>query len=142
MFGCIFYIHVPKFKHSKLDPKALKCIFLRYAPNQKDANVIIPLFRSELSPWMLLLEYYNGGINVIGYLGLYTIIQANIYIYIYQHMRHNTHTILFSQNSRSLLFFLILHSSSTLPSSKLIGSRRQHGIRAGLKVEELVASLY
>lgn len=35
VFGCICYVHVDKSQRSKLDPKSLKCIFLRYAPSQK-----------------------------------------------------------------------------------------------------------
>lgn len=38
MFGCICYVHVPKSDCFKLDSKALKCIFLGYAPNQKGLN--------------------------------------------------------------------------------------------------------
>jgi hypothetical protein len=35
MFGCIAYVHVPKEKRSKLDPKAEKCIFIGYSLEQK-----------------------------------------------------------------------------------------------------------
>ncbi|MCO5570380.1 hypothetical protein L7F22_024100 [Adiantum nelumboides] len=30
VFGCKVYVHVPKVKHSKLDPKSKRCIFLGY----------------------------------------------------------------------------------------------------------------
>jgi transposase InsO family protein len=35
VFGCIAYVHVPNEKRSKLDPKAEKCIFIRYSLEQK-----------------------------------------------------------------------------------------------------------
>ncbi len=31
MFGCIIYVHVLDDKISKLDPKAKKCIFIKYS---------------------------------------------------------------------------------------------------------------
>lgn len=34
-FGCICYLYVPKFNRTKLDPKALKCVFLSYKVDQK-----------------------------------------------------------------------------------------------------------
>ncbi len=30
MFGCIAYVHVPDELRTKLDPKAKKCVFIRY----------------------------------------------------------------------------------------------------------------
>jgi hypothetical protein len=35
MFGCITCVHVLDEKKSKLDPKAEKCIFIRYSSKQK-----------------------------------------------------------------------------------------------------------
>jgi hypothetical protein len=35
VFGYIAYVHVPNEKRSKLDPKAKKCIFIRYSLEQK-----------------------------------------------------------------------------------------------------------
>lgn len=29
-FGCICFVHIPKFDRNKLESKSLKCIFLRY----------------------------------------------------------------------------------------------------------------
>jgi hypothetical protein len=44
VFSCIAYVHVPGEKRSKLDPKAEKCIFIRYFPKKKDIDVsILPL---------------------------------------------------------------------------------------------------
>jgi hypothetical protein len=35
VFGCITYVHVLHEKRSKLDPKAEKCIFIKYSLEQK-----------------------------------------------------------------------------------------------------------
>ena len=35
VFGCIVYIYQNTPRHHKLDPKALKCIFVSYSPTQK-----------------------------------------------------------------------------------------------------------
>jgi hypothetical protein len=35
VFGCIAYMHVFDEKRSKLDPKAKKCIFMKYSLKQK-----------------------------------------------------------------------------------------------------------
>ena len=35
VFGCIAYVHVPDELHTKLDPKAEKCIFIGYSLEQK-----------------------------------------------------------------------------------------------------------
>lgn len=34
-FGCIYFVHVDKSSRTKLDPMALKCIFLGYSPTKK-----------------------------------------------------------------------------------------------------------
>ena len=31
VFGCIAYVHIPDERRTKLDPKAKKCIFIRYS---------------------------------------------------------------------------------------------------------------
>lgn len=41
-FGCIYYMCVPKTDHSKLDPKALKCVFMRYRVDQKGYKCYYP----------------------------------------------------------------------------------------------------
>jgi len=42
MFGCIAYVHVPHEKRSKLDPKADKCIFIKYSLEQKGYRCFNP----------------------------------------------------------------------------------------------------
>lgn len=44
-FGCICYVHVPKSNRTKLDPKALKCVFLGYGVNQKGYKCFHPSTR-------------------------------------------------------------------------------------------------
>ena len=34
-FGCVYFMHVHAPNHSKLDPRALKCIFVRYSSTKK-----------------------------------------------------------------------------------------------------------
>jgi hypothetical protein len=45
VFGCIAYVHVPNEKRSKLDPKAEKCIFIRYSLEQKGYRCFNPSTR-------------------------------------------------------------------------------------------------
>jgi hypothetical protein len=45
MFSCITYMHVPHDKRSKLDPKANKCIFIRYSLKQKGYRCFNPFTR-------------------------------------------------------------------------------------------------
>ena len=35
MFGCVAFVHVHKQYRNKLDPRAIRCIFLGYAPNKR-----------------------------------------------------------------------------------------------------------
>lgn len=43
IFGCSSFVHIPQQFESKLDPKAIKCIFLSYAPMQKEYRCYSPL---------------------------------------------------------------------------------------------------
>jgi len=45
VFGCITYVHVLDEKRSKLDPKAQKCIFIRYSLEQKGYRCFNPSTR-------------------------------------------------------------------------------------------------
>jgi hypothetical protein len=45
VFGCIAYMHLPNEKRSKLDPKAEKCIFIRYSLKQKGYRCFNPSTR-------------------------------------------------------------------------------------------------
>lgn len=48
VFGCICLVHVDKSARSKLDPKALKCIFLGYSLNQKGYKCFHPFTRTKI----------------------------------------------------------------------------------------------
>ena len=43
VFGCIAYVHVPDELHTKLDPKAEKCIFIRSFLEQKGYRCYNPV---------------------------------------------------------------------------------------------------
>jgi hypothetical protein len=45
VLGCIAYVHVPDEKRSKLDPKAEKCLFIRYSLEQKGYRCFNPSTR-------------------------------------------------------------------------------------------------
>ena len=45
VFGCIAYVHVPDELHTKLDPKAEKCVFIGYSLEQKGYRCYNPLTR-------------------------------------------------------------------------------------------------
>lgn len=46
-FGCIYYVYILKSKRSKLDPKALKCVFLGYSVEQKGYKCYHPPSRQK-----------------------------------------------------------------------------------------------
>ena len=35
MFGCIYYVHIPKFRQHKLKARVVKCVFIGYSNTQK-----------------------------------------------------------------------------------------------------------
>jgi hypothetical protein len=45
IFGCTVFVHIPNKSRSKLDPRAEKCVFLGYAPNQKGYKCFNPQTR-------------------------------------------------------------------------------------------------
>lgn len=42
VFGCFDFVHVHKQHQTKLDPRAVKCVFLDYAPNKKGCKCYHP----------------------------------------------------------------------------------------------------
>lgn len=50
-FGCICYVHVSKSDCTKLDPKALKCVFLGYSADQKWYKCFHALIRKKFVSW-------------------------------------------------------------------------------------------
>ena len=42
VFGCVVFVHVHNHSCSKLDPQALKCVFLGYSPTQKGYKCFDP----------------------------------------------------------------------------------------------------
>jgi hypothetical protein len=58
MFSCIAYVHVPNEKRSKLDPKAEKCIFIRYSLEQKRYRCFNPSTRKlQVNKEMCLMKW-------------------------------------------------------------------------------------
>ena len=45
VFGYLCYVHIPNIFHSKLDPKAEKCVFLGYASNKKGYKCFNPVIK-------------------------------------------------------------------------------------------------
>jgi len=48
VFGCVAFVHVPPHTWDKLDPRALRCLFLGYSPTQKGYKCYYPPTRKFL----------------------------------------------------------------------------------------------
>ena len=46
VFGCTAFVHIYQQSRSKLDPKAIKCLFLGYSPSQKGYKCYSPTIRN------------------------------------------------------------------------------------------------
>lgn len=53
-FGCTCLVHIHDKQRRKLDPRALKCMFIGYSTNKKGYKAIILWLENYLWPWMLL----------------------------------------------------------------------------------------
>jgi len=45
IFGCVSFVHVPSGDRGKLDPRALKCVFIGYSSTQKGYKCYHPPFK-------------------------------------------------------------------------------------------------
>ena len=43
VFGCVVYVHLPRRVRYKLDPRAIKCVFLGYGVTQKGYRCFYPI---------------------------------------------------------------------------------------------------
>jgi len=60
IFGCLFYIHVPKYKRMKMEPSSKKGIFMGYSETSKAYNIYIPGERHiEVSSDVSFHEYVS-----------------------------------------------------------------------------------
>jgi hypothetical protein len=61
VFSCIAYVHVPDEKRSKLDPKAKKCIFIRYSLEQKGYRCFNPsTWKLQVNRELCLMRWLVG----------------------------------------------------------------------------------
>jgi hypothetical protein len=52
VFGCVAFIHLHKHQRNKLQPWALRCVFIGYATHQKSYRCYHPPTQKCLSRWM------------------------------------------------------------------------------------------
>lgn len=53
VFGCTTFFHISTHNRSKLDLKALKCVFIGYSSYKKGTSAIHLLIENSITPWML-----------------------------------------------------------------------------------------
>lgn len=66
IIGCLCYVHVHSLHRDKLDPRALKCVFLGYPHLKKDISVFILLRVRHVSMDVEFCEqesYFSGGVT-------------------------------------------------------------------------------
>ena len=52
VFECTYFVHIPKQQRDKLDPKAIKCIFVGYQVHKKGTTAILQKRGKYLLTWM------------------------------------------------------------------------------------------
>ena len=68
-FGCIAFVHVHTQNRSKLDPRALKCVFHGYLLLKNATNVMIYCLKNSSSQWMshfFSQNFSSGGESYLG----------------------------------------------------------------------------
>jgi hypothetical protein len=71
MFGCIAYVHVLDELRTKLDPKAEKCVFIRYSLEEKGYKCYNPVTREmRVSKDVVFDEMNNWYANVKDSIGV------------------------------------------------------------------------
>ena len=72
LFGCTSFVHIRDRIRGKLDPRAKRCVFVRYAPNQKGYKCFDPISKKMfitmdvtfLNQHLFLELIFRGGMKV------------------------------------------------------------------------------